>query len=744
MTGHWHAKYQYTVSETQSAMYRIEEDVDIFGSVVPGDWLIKYYPDSSNHNLYEVILEYDVSLNAVSYKGNVIYYDEADLMWVWQGANGAVGMLFEIQKTATYIAPDGTIYVITSDESGGWIYEVNDTVTGYVYKDSVTGDYMVHYLPTSITAVTVDQDSFYVEGAQIVYDSIDARWEYAVNESAVPELAGALHVASYKNRLIYAKLVSVDCPFTPEVDPQDEIVWYYLDSGEVAGVMYEFHDVDGSEIYTIVEGIDTRAIYWKDGTVYMWSGTEWLQYGPFDYQGQSVYLGGSFKSMLPNIQYLDAWSDKGTDNQWGTVKTAVTGHASLALDGTPFVETASFTTYRNDPDYSIGFSSTHPDLSAAWGSALFGLDGALVVDGNVLTHENIASYVNTLTDTLMAMIQTADGVLSTRIAQFLQTSAGWTGDQWMNFAHGSGRFLIVTENTAYNMDDLNWAADGVDMSGIYQTGNAYDELLVIPTFLNTRYIGIFDLMKATGWGISTTAEAMLNNFLVETWQETIGSTVNYYANISLNYVKWWYTAMPGEEIHAKLPTNLRLNLVYLDKSVDPGTALKDSIRAIPDVIVAASAADPSIPIEIGVIILPLKAEVGDPVNVTVGIIGETIGAIKFRVDSVPTEFNWDVQYDFFIINVPYPHWGQRVSTIVAYPTVATHKITVVVYDTKSAVAPAATKTATIDIKTRASDIYAWVAAIIATLFGMFGIALVKNKKVSRGKAADCIGDACNI
>jgi hypothetical protein len=478
----------------------------------------------------------------------------------------------------------------------------------------------------------------------------------------------------------------------------------------------------------------------------MWSTEEnkWFEYGPFDYDGQSVYLGGSFTSMLPNADIIDSWSNANSaDNSWGTIKTTVSGHATISLDGaTPFTESATMTTWRNDPDYSVDFSSTHSPINAAWGSTLIDLDGALLLDGNTLTRHNIDAYVDTLRDTLMSLARTADNMLSTQIIQFLDTSSEWTQDQWLSFSSSTDRYLIVSEASVYNFDTLDWATNGVDMKPHYHTGQASDTLVVIPTLLNTRYVGVYDLFTASGFGISTNAETPINNYLVETWKETIGATTNYYLNISMNVIRWWHAG--SGPIHAQLPTTFTLNLVKLDESVNPDIALKDSIRAIPDVIITTSAVDVAIPITIGMIILPEKAEIGDPVNVTVGIFGETIGKIEYRVDNIVTEHPWDVRYDFFIRDASVPHWGQRVSTIVSYPTIATHTITVVVYDTKSSTVPVATKTASIAIKARASDIYAWVAAIISILFGMFGIALVKNKKVGRAKGADCIDGTCTI
>jgi hypothetical protein len=555
----------------------------------------------------------------------------------------------------------------------------------------------------------------------------------------------AIHVASLDGDLVYAKMVDI---YGTPLDPADDVeVWYYFDGTIVRGTVYATVDGDGNNVYWMTVAADECAAYQDDdGSIWLYDGTTWVQYGPFDYKGESIFISNSFKSMLPGtLALIDAWSAEGTDDKFGTIKSIVSGHAEIQKDAGSYIETASITAYRNSPDYAVDFSSTEPDFLNAWGSSLFNLDGAVYLDSNVLTHETIGAYVQTLCDNLRFIASMSDTMFSTSVDSFLGESASWTDDQWLDFVHSSDRFTIISENMAVDVDALDFATDPrvVDMTGIYDTGNAGSTIKVIPMLLDTRYLGIYDMASLSGWGLASTAAMPLNHFLVEVWQEVkTDLTVNYYVNASFNYIDWWYTAEPGAPLHVTMPNNFDLHLSYLDESVDPETIMLDSIRAIPDVLITESAADTAIVPSIGIIIYPVKVQVGDEANFTVGIVGETIGKIKYRIDSDPTEHDFQVTYDFFINNVPQPHWGKRASTNVIFAATGTHTFTVVVYDTKNSVTAVDVKSASISVTVRTADIYAWVAAIIVTIFGMFGIAVVKNKRMGRGK--NCIGGACNI
>lgn len=731
--GNWHAKYvsaNGVPHVTPTGTYRVDENIF-------GDWVVTY-TDGGGHTA--TLAQYDASNHALSYQGNLLWYDQANNeYWLFDQNNNLVAFVAPIQKYGMY----KDLQVIYTD--GLWTYMDGAQVLGNVYWDQATGQYWVHYSSSDFTFIELDSKDptspsvpgIPYHGDYIIFGTPAgggaSKWIYASNNTPVlkPDLSTAINVGEIGNHLVYSKLVG------------GVETWYYFD-GTVLGDVWSASDGNGHMVYWLIEGTDKAAFYYDEGSLWLYDGSTWFQYGPFDYNGQNIYLSSAFHDLLPsNAAILDEWSNQVTDTKWGFIRSWMIAHTTIQEGLVTYQQDVKATILRGVPDYSVVFSSTQPDYLKAYGSSLINLDGAIQIDSNSITRHNVKDYLNTFKDDLAVLAGVSDTMFGTKIAQYANDVSGWTDDQFNSFMSSMNRFMIMSEDNVPTIDANSFITPPAgytvyDMNGIYSTGRAHDALKVIPIEMTSRYIGIFDLGTLTGYALASTASTPLNHFLMEMWQERIGSTYTYYMNVSFNTARFWEDTGVGS-IHLTMPNNFGLQLVYLDgtKGAVPTTTILDELGAIPDVKLTQVVKESAVAVAIGTIFAPSSVQPNQDCVITVGIIGETTGAVKYTIDNSPTEYSFDHVVPFYIDDVAVHHWGLRANVTVHFTTSGTHKIKVVAYDTKPNTKY--TKSVSINVSAKASDLWAWLSGILAAIAGLLGFAVIANKK-KFGKRKIAAGD----
>lgn len=706
--------YYYTIILNRLLGNPLDIPTVIYRDQVTGIWY--YYNNSVMEGWYDPVDR------EFYYNGNYIY-QEADGDWVFDTEEGTIGFASEIndiyfyQDQQIYLDDGGTPEDPTDDM---WLYMQDGTeVLGYAYEDQATGEWVV-YVGKILEELNLIDGTLWYEDEFIVYNEVTGKWEF-LNGAEV------LGVVDPMNKVY---MMGDDIVYYNNAESK----WYYEDGTGVRGTMtYD----PLTETYTFFYNGIERAIYEADGIVYYWNGEEWHEYGPVEINDIDFYVGGQWYSSCPEETVVDIIASEPSIR---TIESTSAWELIIDTASGTYTKEITNTIWRDVPDIDVSMSSNSPFSYTAHGSSIFNLNASITIGEVEYNAMNISEYI----DDVIADFNS----LGIDIGGDVQGALDG-GDIESAFSMGSS-VVLLSECDPIDVQDLDWDNDAYDMSGIYSTGKTYEageKLEVIPILIQSRYIGVYDVVEQSGYALATTDDILVNNILVEAWKETLLDDVYYYyVNVSFNAVRWWYTAPEGVSSHIVFPDEFTLKEIFLDGSgdADPETTIIDALGDIPDVIVTKECDEQSVPISIGTIIIPLKVKPDTNCPITVGISGETIASVQYKINDDPTLYDFDSVEPFYINNVEISHEGLRASVVEQFTTTGSVKITVVATDSNLSVH---TKSVTITVSQRASVIFTWIAVIMASVTGILGFAVISNKKHGRnasGVSLDCLDGKCDL
>ncbi len=539
--------------------------------------------------------------------------------------------------------------------------------------------------------------------------------------------------------------------YTVQWNPIDER-WEFLDGTIVQFYFIEVDDGMGGFYIKYHDGTSLVNFAWKkyDGTWWYWN-VQTSQYITWEYIGQSIFMGATLEdTLLGALQAGDA--DLGPDGAIALDNVEYTDDAwATFYDGSQWVtEDILVTIERGVPEIKAQLTTEQTVDLSAWGSAMFNLNGSIQLNDTFLTHLNYDEWLETEFGWIDDM---------TPVGGYLQEIEEEYNTTFDEIRDSAERIAIVTEEPAFNIADFDFDVDGIDMLGVYDTGNLNTvSLTVVPKLINSKYFGMFDIITKKGFGIVFNEQGMYTNILIEAWKEVLDdASINYYLNVSFNYLDWWYTPIQDDPeildlistygLHLSDDGEFGFALTYL-ADIDPQVTLLDILgkidgdATIPDEIVLLGEEDPSIPIEIGTIIVPSRVTVGQEFEIIVGVKGETIDYGIFREDPSSLNNFFHMVEDFFIINAPQAHYGKRFYGTYICETIGTRTMRVLIFDTNGSYFE---KTVTIRVQESAPVIFTWIASIIGGIFGFIGIAVKSNKTKGRALPTNCeVDGSCNL
>jgi hypothetical protein len=706
-----------------------EQRINIITADVVHSYYSLWYPP------YDLVIYRDSILNTWYYTNNSMiegYYDEVNREFYFNGHrvfesplysgdwsyynNDGDLVSFASQTTEMYYYKDKMVY---KNETGYWIYMDGTEVVGSILDNNGTW-YL--YVGDDLEAVYLDNKTLVHDGELIYYNSTEGKWYYNNGTEYTGSIDDTQNVYIYNGNIVY------------EVGG----VWYYENGTTMVGYVYD----DAGRYYLYHDGI--LAYFYEDpvtGIIYYWNGTTTHQYGPFGYDGQDFYLGSSFTN-----EFLDAFMVG--NNLWidnykiGNVKAVLSGKASITSGGTSHEESSSVIMYRGSKQFTVKLMNNAPEHKSAWGSVLFNLNGSIKSGGNRYTVDNYTIFLDQIKDDFGVDIQS------------------WIEDRIDGIdidLSGANRYIFLAEDTVLNIDDIDWATQGVVVANSsfnrwnsknYHNG---DSLTVAPIRLNTRYLGVYDIVDQVGVALGFNNTTPFTNILVEVIKEVDNGGIKYFLNASLNYLEWWYDhygeAAMEDILHAFNDGNIDVVWTYLDNGMDPVEVLENIVHIHGAMTTDELNRDPAIPINITIHspVAGTKVKTGSDLIINVTVSGETLSEAMYKVNVDGTVMNFD-QWNSVVVGIGNKqHKGKAGQAKKFMENVGNVEIYIVAFDTNGS---AVLARAPIIIEGHLVSEVVWTIVVGSAGFilALLGLAILKNRKLgkSRGDGVDCIGGECNI
>jgi hypothetical protein len=473
------------------------------------------------------------------------YLDINSLMVVYQGRqipteyNAAANQLIFVSPCDVPVGSNKRVTVYY-DLMTNNLKEVN-----YVMPDWLPLDPNEPTLPPGVEEV----DGHYYANGQQVYE-VDGTWYYLDGTVVVNYLIIDHEGEEYSY---------VDAIGNTVLVYQDPVTfdWYLMDGTEIEAniIVNELDPALENNIYVL----GNEYVYCVGGVWYYFDGTQVAN--QLYYLGQDgIYEGGSFTGGM-----IEGFL-KGLDEvQTGTYSAVrATGHGqSVYVDGASqmVTQTVDAIAYRGHPNVKFQVRSDVTTVSTPFGMALINLDGELLYNDLRINRWNYETFLQDEFD--------ADPLPP--------------GEPEV-----SSTVKVISEAGPIDVDGLDFAGEGRLMASdtvhIYDQEHTYgvgDYLLVIPIFIQSRFIGLYDELTGYGGAIIFPDSTAVNNLLVEAWQRNIGGVTEYLINVGANYNYWWYEPEQGP-LHTSIDGDLDVLLSYLYDLADVPSCITEILNRIGD------------------------------------------------------------------------------------------------------------------------------------------------------------------
>jgi hypothetical protein len=689
-------------------LFSIFTETGFYYTTIYQDYYTKmwYYVNNSVVEGY-----YDPVTRDFYYDGNRVFEQSPD-EWAYYNGDGDL-VSFASSASDMYFYKDQMVF---KNATGYWVYMNGTDVVGSIYENN--GSWYL-YVKDDLEVVYLDNKTLIHDGEFIYYNTVEGKWYYSNGTEYTGSIDDTQNVYIYDGNTVY------------EING----TWYYDNGTTMVGYVYD----EGGKYYVYHDGI--LAYFYEDpitGIVYYWNGTEYHQYGPFGQDGldgQDFYLGSSFTNELLDAVMVgnNLWID---DYKIGNVKAVLSGKADVTDGGTTHEESSSVIMYRGSNQFTVKLMNNAPEQKSAWGSIIFNLNGSIKSGGSSYTPDNYTIFLDQIKDDFGFDIQT-----------WIESAIN---DVNIDLS-GANRYIVLAEDSLINIDSIDWATQGVvvaDSTFNHWNSKSYgpgESLTIAPILLNTRYLGVYDIVDQTGVALGFDKTTPFSNMLLEVIKEVDNGGVNYLLNASLNYVDWWYNnyGEAGLEnlLHAWNDGNIEVVWTYLNSDIDPIEALENIVFIHGSMTTEELNRDPSIPIDV-ILHSPVPGQVvteASDLIINVTVTGETLSHAKYYldVDGVMMDFNkWN---EIIIGNGNTKHVGRRMSAVRRIQGINRATINIIAYDTNGLVTLAS---ADIIVDGKIVDEVIWTITIgsIGAILALLGLASISNKK----NRAGCIGGACNI
>jgi hypothetical protein len=705
-------------------------DYDSINGIIT--FVLDYVTDSTD--ILQYTLYYDTISNGL--KPVPEYHPEWAMDLVEGYNNGSLEQSLSDERSSFYaennISEVSGIYYYGDykvyEVGGNYYYENGTEVNGNILVEDIFGNgyYMIDIAGTTY---------------EVTFDNSTGTWIYLENSTAIDTVVIVSNLYTVNDLEIHYNSSTVPPQWEYVNLTSGEMIGYaYLDNATNISYFYELNESSGTFYLSMYHDANNEVL-----TVYVLNTSSYVAI-PLSTESQDFYLGGQlYDDMVNAISFSDGLSV--TDFNVGNVEATVTSQAPFDYNGANYTETLTTSAYLGSPNILI---SGENDVPAGTGSGAFEFGSVLINFNGTIVAWNGTDYevIPLFSDEWHLWSQIK--VFELGIYPYLQAYYSYEEIYGPRLQNIMEQYEIILGNYTFDFGDFDYDIDGVDLTGIYDTGKdplAFDEysLDVIPILMKGNHFAIHDKVNGETIAMKLNGPSPYTNLLVELWRETMNDVINgtpvnvsmnYYLNLSFNYIDWWANQGTGalqEAVDFVEGERFEALLTYFE-STDPETVLGTLQTTYEDANLTELYNEGAIPVNVTIHSPTPGTDVdeGSDLLINITVAGETLAEVQYKinVDGILMDFEeWNA---IMIGTGNNEHMGRRMSAVRKMEQINSATLYILAYDTNGTVVMAQTP---FIVNGSLVDEWTWTITIgsVGFIMSLLGLAVARHNKTMKKK-----------